>query len=44
MTKLKCSVTVRDQKPSVTTAGANVDDDVLRCVCNELDYRTDMCM
>jgi hypothetical protein len=37
------SVSVNDLKQRVTTAAASVDEDMLRCVWNELDYRVDIC-
>jgi hypothetical protein len=39
----QCSVSVSDLQQRITTAVASVDEDTLRCVWNELDYRIDIC-
>jgi hypothetical protein len=36
-------VTVDDLKQCFTTATAGVDEDILTCVCQEFDYRVDIC-
>jgi hypothetical protein len=36
-------VSVDDLKRRITTAVASTDEDMLRCVWNELDYRVDIC-
>jgi hypothetical protein len=43
MTKLQICGSVNDLKQWVTTAAASADEDMLRCVGNKLDYRTDIC-
>jgi hypothetical protein len=32
-----------DLKQRLTTAVANIDEDMLRCIWNELDYGIDIC-
>jgi hypothetical protein len=36
-------VSVHDLKQRITIAVASVDEDMLRCVWNELDYHIDIC-
>jgi hypothetical protein len=40
---LPVPVSANDLKQRVTTAAASVDEDMLRCVWNELDYHIDIC-
>jgi hypothetical protein len=42
MTKLQMCTSVKCIKQRITTA-ASVDEDMFRCVWNELDYRIDIC-
>ena len=36
-------VSLNELKQRITAAVANVDEDMLRSVCTELDYRIDIC-
>jgi hypothetical protein len=39
----KCSANVNDLKQCITTAAMSVDEDMLWCVWNKLDYRIGIC-
>jgi hypothetical protein len=39
----KCSVRVSDLKQRIIADVASVDEEMLRCIWNELDYRIDIC-
>jgi hypothetical protein len=43
VTKLQMCASVNDRKQRIPIAVASVEEDMLRCVWNELDYRIDIC-
>jgi hypothetical protein len=42
MTKLQTCISMDDLKQRISTAAGNVDEDMLLCVWNKLDFRIDV--